>query len=83
MTFKEKLENFGIQHGLSPHEAASIFQHLKDEDKEANMMAGRWNEDADDYPSAMITILWQSYRRVAAQWLAANKPRHWARPMFD
>jgi len=81
ITIKEKLEDLCIQNGLSPNETKSIIEvFYKSADNE---LKSRWNEDAGDYPPAIIGILWYGVKRCALAWIIANKPQHWAKPMFD
>jgi hypothetical protein len=84
MTIREHLESLGTQNGLFPEQAQAIAQALIDEDSNnENLMAGRWDECSDAYPPQLMAVLWHSYKRVASNWLAVNKPMHWARGMFD
>jgi len=80
MTLREHLESIGVQHGLFESESKAIAQQLIDEE---GPMAGRWDERSNDYPPQLMSALWHSFKRVAAKWLAENKPLHWARPVFD
>lgn len=81
MTLKERLMKMGEENGLNSQESAQIVNVLSAEDN--HKLARLLNDKADAYPQQMIEALWSAFRRVAALWLAENKPDHWARLLFS
>lgn len=82
MTLQETIEARLVDHGLWPDEAHTVIEALK-ADEVAEPMAGRWHEDTTAYPPQMLPVLWIIARRKAAEWLAANKPKHFARALLE
>lgn len=82
MTFREKMADLMISNGLWPKEAAEVLT-AAEADKALESMRDRWGDDVEDYPLQMLTVLWMSVRHIAAEWLALNKPQHFARPLFE
>jgi len=83
MTIKEKLVKLGEENGLWQQESEQIVEAMINEDNErCKTMAGRWNDQADDYPPQLLAVLWMSFKFTANKWLAEHKPMHLARPMF-
>ena len=68
--------------GLWPQEAAVVMQSCRDDQSLFVDMARRWDEPPGNYPPAMLAVLWVSVKTKAAEWLAANKPNHFARSLF-
>jgi hypothetical protein len=79
-TITEHLREQLIESGLWPAEAEAVLQALKANDK---TMEHRWNDYATDYPPQIIAALWRAAKRHALEWIEANKPQHWAKPMFE
>ncbi len=46
-------------------------------------MNNRWNDFRAGYPESVMRVCWLSVRHATAEWLAANKPMHWARSLFS
>ena len=81
MTIREMMETKLQENGLWPDEATAIMEAIEDE-KCAESMKGRWKDAADGYPPQLFAVSWMVVQAVAAKWLEANKPMHWARAMF-
>ena len=90
MTVAEKLSELMVQHGLWPDEAKAVLELLKSE----NRTEGRENYSSDElsavldkdwggYPKPFHTVAWMVAKRVALAYIDANKPQHFARPMFE
>lgn len=81
-TFLESGKAYLVISGMWPEDADKIMQTAMD--APANeAMRGRWNDDVSGYPIVMMNVLTLSIRFAASKWLAANKPNHWARVVFD
>jgi hypothetical protein len=51
--------------------------------KENEAMKGRWSDDVSGYPRLMLGILHLTLRRHALEFIDANFPEAWFRPMFE
>ena len=81
MTFSEWSEKYLTDNGLWPAEAKAVDQGTKDS-KAAEAMATRWNDDISGYPPTIIAVLQTNLDRQAVEYIDANCPQHFARPMF-
>jgi hypothetical protein len=81
MTLKQAILKRLYDHGLFEDQAQAVFDLMivAPENKE---MADRWNDMVEDYPPAIYALAWMSAKQCAVQWIDANKPKHWARPVF-
>ena len=82
MTLQDKMRALLTENGLWPQEAAAVLIKAKGE-KALESMTERWNDDLESYAAEMLAALWVTVQHVAAKWLAENKPKHFARPLFD
>lgn len=82
MTFKQKAIELLMSRGMWEHDAATVFEQVES-DPANEAMKGRWNDDVSGYPPQMINVLWFNVKRNAAEWIAANQPQAWYRPMFE
>ena len=81
MTIEDKIKEMLIEHGLFDNQAAEIIEAMKvDEINEP--MEHRWTDKVDDYPPQMLTILWAGAKYQALEYIDANCPEAWFRPMF-
>jgi len=87
MTIREKLEKHLRDHGLLSDDASQVMEIVikatEDSTDPNHAMNHRWDDVVDDYPKQLFGILWLSVRRQAIKWIDANKPKHFARAMFD
>lgn len=81
MTIKSKIKSMLVNHGLFEDMADKIMQKIIDDPANA-VMAGRWEDDADGYPTMLMAILWSSAKREALSFIDAECPQHWARAVF-
>ena len=52
-------------------------------DKAYEVMTGRWNDSTDGYPAPLLAVMCMALNYSAVQWIDANLPKAWYRPMFD
>ena len=79
-----------IRDTIKQHLVAKVmFESQADEVVEAviaapenEAMAGRWDEDTEGYPDVMMRVLLVSAKTHALEWIDANCPKAWYRPMF-
>ncbi len=80
------IEQFSIKHltdnGLWPQEAIAVVYTAK-KAMEAEMDGQRrWNDDIEGYPKPFWGVMMLTLNRRAVEYIDANKPMHFARPMF-
>ena len=80
MTIREKLYEHLTKNGLWPHEANSIIETYRDSEQS---MTTRMSDKITDYPQSFLAVLFLSIDHEAIKWIDANKPQHFARPMFS
>jgi hypothetical protein len=81
-TIRGTLQHRLFSMGLFEDDVLSISKAV--EENPANRsMDGRWSDKTENYPEAILTVGWLVAKRQAAEWLAKNKPMHWARPVFE
>jgi hypothetical protein len=81
MTIGEKVKSELCSKGLSTDEAQHVLGALKTRGH-MDSMKERWDDSVTDYPLPVLMVTMVSADREAAEWLAKNKPEHWARAMF-
>lgn len=81
MTFTQYLTDHLTNHGLWPNEAGAVIDQWL-ETPPGEPMQGRMSDHTQGYPDAMMAVLMLSINSAAVQWIDANKPKHFARPMF-
>lgn len=84
MTIRKWLENYLADNGLFPNQATAVVAAMIAEHAtyRSDMMAGRWDDCAEDYPRPLLAVLCLDVRRHAVVWIDANIPQHWARVIF-
>lgn len=81
-TFKQKAIQLMVNNGMFESDAAKVFEQAKASEILKSMLT-RWNEDVSDYPHSTLVVTLAAVKHVAAQWIAANQPQAWYRPMFE
>lgn len=81
MKLQEKFENMLVESGMFPEQAREVMQAVMD-DEASESMRGRWQDDEEDYPSGLIAAIWYSVKDHAREWIDANCPKAWYRPLF-
>ena len=80
MTIRDTLRCRCVANGLFFTQADPILQMVYDEGD--NELKSRWLDNADDYNSVVIDVLWIAVCRNAVKWIDQNCPKHWARSVF-
>jgi hypothetical protein len=79
------IEAWAIKHltdnGMFPQEAGAVIAAVKTQ--MGDVMACRWSDDAEGYPGYLLAVLVLALNSNAVEWIDANKPKHWARMVFD
>jgi len=81
MSIQEKLVKMLFDRGMFPDEATRIIDQLKAL-PQSEAMQGRWDDQSDGYPSAIITVLWLTTKRLALAHIDEKRPLAWYRPLF-
>lgn len=82
MTIEQELYRRIFECGVFDKDVAAIIERVK-ASPENEAMITRWNDDVDDYPSAMISIAWLSAKRHALEYIDENCPQAWFRGAFE
>ncbi len=81
MTFRQALVAEMVSRGMFESQANKVMD-LVIADEINRDMAGRWDEDASEYPAPLLIVLWLNARGTALEWIDQNLPRAFYRPMF-
>ena len=82
MTFETKLISMLVERGFFDNDAKQVMEEVKAH-KTSESMTGRWDDDMEGYPPQMLAVLWVSAEISALDWIKANKPKAWFRPLFE
>ena len=81
MTIKECVTKHLTDRGLWPAEAESVIAQYV-EGMAGESMKQRMNDDIEGYPKQLLSVVLVGVCSEAVVWIDANKPEHFARPMF-
>lgn len=79
MTFEQWMRDKLTNNGMFPDQVEAVVTRVKAENES---MAQRWNDQIDGYPEQMISSLWLVVKRIALEYIDAECPKAWFRPMF-
>ena len=79
MTWREWMQKYLTDSGLWPEEALAVVNEYVDGNAAMQPIADRGH---DGYPPQMNAVVALGLHATAVRWIDANKPQHWARPMF-
>ena len=81
MTIEEKLIEMLINNGMDDVQAKQVMERVKAAKANA-AMTQRWSDAVEDCPEDLFKPLWISTEDHALEWIDANLPLAWFRPMF-
>ena len=81
MTIQEDIHQQLVGNGLFDSQADAVIELMKASKANA-AMSERWGDSPGEYPPAIAILAWLSAKRAAVEWIDANAPSHWARPLF-
>ncbi|MDB5260376.1 MAG: hypothetical protein JWN37_607 [Candidatus Nomurabacteria bacterium] len=81
MKIKDKMAKALFDRGLFEEQAEAVLKQYVESDL-GKEMANRMEDDESDYPPTMMTIVGMGVKQTALEWIDANCPKHWARPLF-
>lgn len=82
MTFEEAMKERLANHGMWPASSIEATMELAKVDPGLDSMIDRWQDFIADYPAYLGEAVWLHVKRVALQWIDANKPQAFYRAMF-
>ena len=81
MNFEEYVKSYLIENGMFPKNAVKVLLSIQTDEANA-AMRGRWLDSTEGYPKCMLSLITVSAARAALDWIDANCPQAWYRPMF-
>lgn len=82
MTIQENISEMLQNKGLFPNQAEEVICLCKQNKDLFPDMEKRWNDNIQDYPSTLISVLCLSVNQVALQWINKNYPKAWYKSLF-
>ena len=82
MTWRQWLVSELMTRGLWSNEAEAVVTAFVARGAAGESMADRLDDALDGYPVQTQAICLRGCKAQAVEWIDANKPRHFARPMF-
>ncbi len=80
MTLRQWAEDSLYQRGMFPEQARAVIDIVAAGNES---IKDRWNDDTEGYPDTFLAVLIITIDHAALEWIDANKPQAWYRPMFD
>jgi len=81
MTFREWGRKYLEERGMFEQQARIVLEDME-ADPANEAMAGRWKDHIEGYPTSMLAVMAVALNRAAVEWIDANLPKAWYRPMF-
>ena len=81
-TIEGKIKQMLEDNGMFPQQAQAVIDMAKARPDLFPDMERRWADRAEDYPTSLIAVLWLGIKGLAVEWIDANLPKAWYRPMF-
>lgn len=82
LSIKGMMVKMMIDNGLFEEDAESVISRVMEADDQ-KLMAVRWLDNKDDYPSFLGDVIYKMVHREVLSWMDEFYPKHWARPMFE
>ncbi len=88
MTVEEYCQDYLVSHGMFPNQAEGVIAIVKSkgesEDPKVNngLAALHWSSPTEGYPPQLLVVLKMVLASNAIEWIDANLPKAWYRPMF-
>lgn len=81
MTFEDAMRQRLTNSGMFPDQVDAVVERVKAA-PENEPMAQRWSDNASGYPSQMLGVLWLTAKTHALEYIDAECPQAWFRPLF-
>lgn len=82
MTFEQKMRKMLEQCGMWPDGLEATMKEAKEGELLKDTMRGRWSDTIEGYSTVVVTGLWLNVRSLALDWVDANCPKAWYRPLL-
>lgn len=86
MTFREWSMNELVNNGMFESQATQVVDSVGGTDETqptwSKDMQKLWGEDIEGYPTSLRAVVKMAVYDAAVQWIDANLPKAWFRPMF-
>jgi hypothetical protein len=79
MTLKQFSLDYLTRNGMFPDQAQQVMSRAVIAD---DPLTGRWGDDLKGYPPVVRGVLIMHINSAAIEWIDANVPNAWYRPMF-
>lgn len=80
MTFTDHYKKYLDNQGMFPEDIAAVIDKCK---AHPTLFPGDlWDKSVEGYPSAIMVTMTMAVRRVALEWIEANAPEAWYKPLF-
>ena len=81
MTFEDKIKELLENHGMFGRQITEVLSYAKNHEL-LKTIEGKWHEDIEGYPQTMVTVIWLSMKVIVIEWIDAECPQAFFRPMF-
>lgn len=81
MTFSELVTSYLEKNGMFPNQSNAVLAKVQASEA-GQTMKGRWNDDVSGYPDIMQGLVLLSANDCAVEYIDAEIPKAWFRPMF-
>lgn len=85
MTIEEHFAEYLTGKGMFAETAAAVIASVKEKGDENGTAALHWSDELGapgGYPDTMIAVLTLTIDAAAVEWIDANAPQAWYRPLF-
>ncbi len=82
-TIEGKLKDRLVANGMFPEQAQAVIDMAKNRTDLFPDMESRWADEVEGYPQQAIAVLWFGIKHIALEWIDANLPQAWYRPLFS
>jgi hypothetical protein len=81
MTFEQWMRDRLTNSGMFVNQVDAVVERVKAA-PENEPMAQRWGHSINGYPAAMVNVLWLTVKTHALEYIDAECPQAWFRPLF-
>jgi len=83
MTIQGKLEKMLMENGMFESQAKEVMNLAKPNiEKLVENYHLDLNQNSDEYPNAIYSVLFLAIKPIALEWIEKNIPLAWYKPMF-
>lgn len=82
MSLADKFTEILRQHMMGDDDIEAALSYARSRSM-LEAMQGRWDDDIEGYPISLLSALWISVKDCVLEWIEANKPLAWYKPLFN